>query len=64
MATHDKPARSERVACDVRLEEMPASEAQVAEAADYVAHFCGLDCYEKWKRRAETHAAPAEKPGD
>jgi len=31
------------------LKEIPKSEAMVAEATDYVLHFCGLDCYSKWK---------------
>lgn len=39
----------ELVACDVCLREVPRSEAIVPEAADYVAYFCGLECFEKWK---------------
>lgn len=39
----------ERVACEVCLREVPRSEAIVPEAADYVAYFCGLECYEKWR---------------
>jgi len=42
----------EHVQCDVCLKEIPASEAKSAEASDYVAHFCGLDCYEKWTKKA------------
>ena len=38
-----------RVACEVCLNEIPASEAQHAEAGDYVMHFCGLGCYQVWR---------------
>jgi len=33
--------------------EVPLSEAVVPEASDYVAYFCGLDCYERWRNQAE-----------
>jgi hypothetical protein len=49
MTTNDKPVDMERVACEICLKEVPISEAVVPEATDYVAHFCGLDCYQKWK---------------
>lgn len=42
-------AGDELVPCDVCLREVPRSEAVVPEAADYVAHFCGLACFQKWK---------------
>lgn len=29
--------------------EISLSEAVVPEALDYVVHFCGLDCYERWR---------------
>lgn len=51
MTTSDKRAKSELVACDVCLKQVPKSEVIVPEAADYFAHFCGLDCYEKWKNQ-------------
>ncbi|MFA5370994.1 MAG: DUF3330 domain-containing protein [Sideroxydans sp.] len=41
------------VSCDICLKEMPLSEARRFEAEDYVAHFCGLDCYAEWKQRSE-----------
>ena len=46
-------AEKDLVQCGVCLKEIPASEAKNAEASDYVAHFCGLDCYEKWLDKAE-----------
>jgi hypothetical protein len=49
-----KPPESQRVPCEVCLKEVPKSEAEMAEARDYVAYFCGLECYDKWRReRAE-----------
>ena len=42
-----------RVPCNVCQHEIPASEAVVAEATDYVVYFCGLDCYERWRTHPE-----------
>lgn len=40
---------SEKIACEVCLNDIPVTEAKSEEATDYVVHFCGLDCYDKWK---------------
>jgi hypothetical protein len=48
------------IACDVCLTEVPASVAQTAEGPDYVQHFCGLDCLEKWQEQSEKEE---KKPG-
>ena len=40
---------TELVKCEVCLKEVPKSEAQSAEARDYVAYFCGLECYQEWE---------------
>lgn len=37
------------VPCKECMKEIPLSEARVDEASDYVAYFCGLDCYDKWR---------------
>jgi len=39
------------ISCHICQHEIPLSEAVVREASDYVAHFCGLDCYASWLRR-------------
>ena len=39
-----------KVSCRTCLKEIPKSEAKVSEARDYVMYFCGLDCYQKWKK--------------
>lgn len=52
-ATPDKVVELQQVACEVCLKEVPASEATVPEATDYVVYFCGLDCYQKWKKQRQ-----------
>jgi hypothetical protein len=47
----DKSGLDERVSCEVCLKEIPISEAKVDEAVGYISHFCGLDCYAKWKEQ-------------
>ena len=44
-----KPAGEKQVVCHVCLREVPISSAMSEEASDYVLHFCGLVCYEKWR---------------
>ncbi len=44
----------ELVACDICLKEVPLSEATTPEAVDYVAHFCGLECYSQWQKKSES----------
>lgn len=45
------------LSCDICLKEIPASVAQSLEGPDYVHHFCGLECYERWQ---VTHTPPDE----
>lgn len=52
MATTDKPVEIEQISCEMCLKEVPLSEATVPEASDYFVHFCGLECYDAWKRKA------------
>ena len=50
------PTQSEndvKVACEICLKEIPLSEAKNEEASDYVFHFCGIDCYTKWKEQKQ-----------
>jgi len=37
------------ISCELCLKEVPQSEAKNVEVNDYVVHFCGLDCYDKWQ---------------
>ncbi len=61
MVTTDKPAEATVVSCEVCLKQVPVSEATVAEAADYFVHFCGLECYAKWKQQRGEPPAPEGK---
>ena len=61
MTKENKPIDVELIACEVCLKEVPKSEATVPEATDYVVHFCGLECYEKWKIQSGKPDNPVEK---
>lgn len=53
MSEQDKTIQGPLIQCNVCLKEIPASEAKSAEALDYVSHFCGLECYELWRKQSE-----------
>lgn len=53
---------SEQVSCEVCLKEVPLSVAVDFEVGDYVAHFCGLECYAQWKGRDGKEAASENAP--
>lgn len=40
------------VSCAVCLKEVPSDAVKVTDAQDYVLHFCGLDCLERWQKQA------------
>jgi len=52
----------EKVSCDICLKEVPISESVIPEAVDYVVHFCGLECYTKWKQESELSGKQDGKP--
>jgi hypothetical protein len=56
MITQQKPGEVAQVPCEVCMTEIPKSAASVFEAADYVHHFCGLDCYATWKAQKDRSA--------
>ncbi len=45
------PVETGHVACAVCLKEIPASVALSQEGDEYAQHFCGLECYDKWKQQ-------------
>lgn len=51
---------TEQIKCELCLKQVPLSEAHLEEAEDYVIHFCGLDCYDKWREQAEQEDKPKE----
>ena len=40
------------MSCNICLKEVPISEAVIPEASDYVAYYCGVDCYDVWRNQA------------
>jgi hypothetical protein len=54
MTKNDTMVAPEHVTCKVCMKEIPLSEAVVPEAVDYVAHFCGVQCYDKWRKQPAT----------
>ena len=52
----------EQVFCEVCLKQLPRSDAAMAEARDYVAYFCGLDCYDRWQQRSAPGETQAAEP--
>lgn len=54
MTDVEKPNAEETIPCEICLKEIPISEAKSEEADDYVRHFCGLDCYTKWRSQNTT----------
>jgi len=60
-----EPVNVPNVKCEICLKEIPWSEAQCAEAEDYVLYFCGLDCYQEWAAKAGDRAtAPGARNSD
>lgn len=57
MVKKSNPPVANKVRCDICQKEIPLSEAKSAEAVDYVAYFCGLECYAKWKQMSESEQA-------
>ena len=53
MAKADQHLEIEQVKCEVCLKEIPVSETTSEEVANYVTYFCGLDCYERWKKQLD-----------
>lgn len=52
MTIHSQDEKlAEQVSCEVCKKEVPQSAAVNFEVNDYVAHFCGLECYAQWKGR-------------
>ncbi len=61
MQNRSGSADTPKVRCEVCLKDIPVSEAQSAEAQDYVAYFCGLDCYDQWKAQNQIHGGKGKR---
>jgi hypothetical protein len=53
---------SQKIACSVCLVEIPLNLVDIPEGADYVGHYCGIECYEEFssQQQAETSAQPGK----
>ena len=49
----DEEMGCQAVSCEVCLVEIPPDLAYSHEGPDYVHHFCGLNCLDLWKAKAE-----------
>ncbi|HZE91348.1 MAG TPA: DUF3330 domain-containing protein [Rhizobacter sp.] len=48
--------------CCVCCKEIPLDAAFTPEGAEYVKHFCGLECYQRFEARAKALAEPDTAP--
>lgn len=52
------PDEDQLISCELCLKSVPISEAEVSEAEEYVAYFCGLECYDSWiKQKKDKNTA-------
>ncbi len=47
----------QKIACSVCLKEIPLNLADTPVGADYVGHYCGIECYEEFAARQKVEAA-------
>jgi len=48
------PTDAQLLSCELCLKAIPLSESDISEAEDYVAYFCGLECYDIWRNQKTT----------
>lgn len=60
-ATPQTSADDATLSCEECLSEIPASVAHSLEGPDYVHHFCGLECYERWQQTHSTASAAGDQ---
>lgn len=53
MTEQKKIIEPEIITCEVCFKEIPISEAKSDKATDYIMYYCGLDCYDKWKKQED-----------
>ena len=57
MHRHLHPEEPDLIDCEVCLTQIPADSSANMESEEYVYHFCGIHCYEEWKRRNAAQTA-------
>ena len=48
-----KPEEPEVLACQICMKEVPKDLSKSAEGVEYVYHFCGQECFEKWEKQED-----------
>jgi len=43
-------APPQKIACSICLKEVPLALAVTPEGADYIGHYCGIECYEEFTK--------------
>lgn len=51
MNQSEDKTRDKHLTCDCCHNEIPLSAALTPEGLDYVRHFCGTECFEKWRKQ-------------
>lgn len=49
------PNEPEHVQCEFCLAELPVAQSIAEEGEEYIQHFCGLECLERWRTRKPGH---------
>ena len=55
------PKEPKNVSCNICLSEIPESVAMSSEGDEYTQHYCGIECYEKWREDNEESSTADEK---
>ncbi len=53
MNTKTDENQKELVSCNICMKEIANGKGKVSEVDDYVMHFCGLECYDKWHKKSQ-----------
>ena len=51
MDTKPEDEETQLLNCEICMKEIPAESEEYLEADEYVRHFCGIECYSKWKNK-------------
>ena len=46
-------SEQELISCELCLKSIPKQDSKSAEADEYVAYFCGLECYDLWVKQSK-----------
>lgn len=49
MTTEQPQEEVSQLDCELCLQEIPVSEDRSDEVREYVAHYCGIECYQRWR---------------